>query len=126
MVDVVSIKLISGEEIIAIAKNSSDMMLVLGKPLSFVMQYNPENNSRGDVAFAPWMIGKDFEADVPVSKNHIIAMCESSAEARKSYLDAIGYTEETPVMPIASRGGARGGAVASVMGSHRSAPTASE
>lgn len=120
MVEVVNLKLISGEEIISLSKSSTDMVLVLSKPLSFVMQYNPDSNSRGDVAFAPWMIGKDMNTDVPVSKSHILAMCEASAEAKNAYLDAIGYREETVVPTISRRG------VASTpIGSHRSAPQAS-
>lgn len=122
MVDVVSIKMISGEEIITIVKSSSDMILVLNNPLSFVMQYNPENNSKGDVAFAPWMIGIEPNSDVPVSKNHILTMCNPSSEARTAYLNAIGYKEDRNVVPMTAKVG-RGSKAA--IGTHRSAPHAS-
>lgn len=118
--EILDIKMISGEEIISMVTNSSDMTVTLSHPLSFVMSYNHDDKTRGDVVFAPWMIGKSMDTDIILSKSHIIAMCKPSDEAKKAYMDATGIAE-TPVIPVR----APRQISAQAVGSHRSAPSAS-
>lgn len=124
MINVMSLKLISGEEIIALVKLTTDMTITITKPLSFVMQYDEQKPTSGNVAFAPWMIGADLDSEYAISKSHILSMNTSTSEAQKSYLEAISYTP--PVPETKTQSGARGsrGATATAIGNHRSAPQA--
>lgn len=80
-------KLISGEEIITIVRNN-DKIKTIQRPLMFVLTNNQDKKSN-DVIFAPWIISSDFEGDVHLNSDKIMAECDPSKIALEKYIEAI-------------------------------------
>lgn len=82
--DVVSLKLTSGEEIIAYYVNEN----VFLSPLLLVM--TQENNSlQGKVHFVPWLIGMDSNTPVKINKEHILSIVQSNSNIKQQYIKAL-------------------------------------
>lgn len=108
---VVSIKLGSGEEIIALLNADLPDLLKIEKPLLMILTEMPNNNSQGGVVFAPFMLGADDDTVMPISKDHIITYFPSPERARTPYAQAIGLsnTPKTPTTSETAISGGRGG-----------------
>lgn len=78
--DIISIKLISGEEIITKLVNDDLVTVTISKPVSLIT-----NNQTGQVALLPLIFsGDDVELDI--QKNHILAMIKTKAVHAKEYV----------------------------------------
>jgi len=77
--DVVSIKLINGDEIIAKFEKESTDTITVSRPLALTM------NGQG-LGMIPWVfLGK--ESDITLSKSNTFFIVESKSEAAKQYLE---------------------------------------
>lgn len=87
---VVSVKLISGEEIIAKLTDESGAFYALYTPLMFVLSSEKTEDGRNNVVFAPWMVGVDMNSNIEIKKDKVLAVCSASKVAEEQYLEAIG------------------------------------
>lgn len=77
--DVVSIKLVNGDEIIAKFEKENTDTITISRPLALTM------NGQG-LGMIPWIfLGK--ETDITLSKSNTFFVVESKAEAAKQYLE---------------------------------------
>ena len=77
--DVVSLKLVNGDEIIARYEEESDATVKISKPLAITL--GPQG-----LGMIPWMFlgSKD---SYTLNKNHVFAMVASKEEAAKQYME---------------------------------------
>ena len=87
---VIAAKLISGEEIMAKLISLDDGIALLNKPVSYVMNMNPDNPEQGEVMFAPWMLGIDMSNSIEIDVKHILYIGAASLDASTKYIEAIG------------------------------------
>ncbi len=87
--EIVSIKLITGEEIVTKVVDIRENELIVSYPLITVMTEDPNNPAKTRVMFAPWMVSIDGER-VHITKDKIIYVGDSSEEAANSYKTATG------------------------------------
>jgi hypothetical protein len=86
---IVSIKFISGEEIIAqCIEYERGHFVLVKRPLSLVMATNREN-SKAQVNFAPWMLSINDDQIVSLDLNKIMFVAEAKSDAAKQYMDAV-------------------------------------
>lgn len=77
--DVVSIKLINGDEIIARFESENADTITVSRPLALTM-------NGGGLGMIPWVfLGKD--SSITVSKSNTFFIVESKGEAAKQYLE---------------------------------------
>jgi len=80
--DVVSIKLIGGEEIIARFESESATEFVISKPLAVTF------NAQG-LGLIPWIfLGEDKNQDIKVRQSAITMVCKPKADAAKQYMES--------------------------------------
>lgn len=85
---VVSIKLVTGEEVIA-RKLSEDVDYVrISRPLAMVMADSPDNPTQTRVMFTPWMVAAGKEM-MNIKTQHIIAIVPARDDAADQYEQAI-------------------------------------
>lgn len=113
---IVSIKLITGEEIMALVVNDESSLINVKNPLLLVMM--TDESTQGMVAFAPWILGAEDSAVIEINKNSVIAITEARSDALDQYRIAVGddTTSQSqpkakqsipPTSPAASRGRGR-------------------
>lgn len=85
---IVAIKLITGEEIIAKLVSYEHGSANLSNPLAMVMAENPDNPTQTRVMFTPWLVaaGKDV---IEVREQHIVALAPAREDAKEQYEQAI-------------------------------------
>ena len=86
--EIISVKLITGEEIIAKYVDLREGTLFISLPLSMVMAENPENPTQTRVMFTPWMVSAGVD-DIEIREQHILTMTQSRKDAAEQYLNAI-------------------------------------
>jgi len=86
--EIVAIKLVTGEELIATKMSDDDSCLMVSRPLAMVMAENPDNPTQTRVMFTPWMIaaGKDNGS---IKNTHVIAVTAARTDAADQYIQAI-------------------------------------
>lgn len=73
--DIVFVRLISGEELVGIKEHLTAGGLDLGKPLVVMVQPPRAPNQAPSIGFVPFVPYCDFEKDVlPLNRNHIVFM----------------------------------------------------
>lgn len=77
--DVVSVKLIGGEEVIARFESEDDKELTINKPMSVVP--GPQG-----LGMMPWMFLANTEQDLKLRQNTIVAIAKPKKEAADQYL----------------------------------------
>lgn len=75
--DVVSVKLINGDELIAKLEDENDTEIKLDRPLALTLQ-------AGGLGMIPWMLLGDSDK-VTFSKNHVLAIMASKKDAADQY-----------------------------------------
>jgi hypothetical protein len=86
--DVQTIKLTTGEEIIAkVARTSADWLDVV-RPLTLVLAEVPGNPAQTQVMFTPWMLGVAENQEISIDRSHVIATGAARDDARTQYLAA--------------------------------------
>lgn len=83
------IKFITGEEVICKKIEDSGITIKIQSPLTFVMAFNPEYPTQGEVSFTPWLVGSDFFTVHTVNKNSTITITEPSETVNTKYDTAL-------------------------------------
>jgi hypothetical protein len=76
--DVVSIKLINGDELIARLSKDDQTGITINRPLALTMQ-------GGGLGMVPWVLLGDKD-DIVLNRNHVFAMVPSKKDAADQYL----------------------------------------
>lgn len=84
---VVSIKLISSEEILATCLESSPTLRIQ-YPLSLVVGASSQG-SQAHVSFTPWMISVSYDQTILLQDSQIFFVCEAGEHAASQYKEAI-------------------------------------
>lgn len=79
--DIVSIKIISGDEILAKVIEITDKGIKISKPLQLVIM------NQGQVGMLPFMIGTDDDNKMFLSNDKIILMGKARADAAGQYIE---------------------------------------
>lgn len=95
---IVTLKLITGEEIIARATYHDSLTKVISvkNPLSMVMIPNEDNN-QGMVAFAPWMLSIGDDESVDIEPRSYIVVAVARPDAAEQYSRAVGEAPDVIV-----------------------------
>jgi hypothetical protein len=81
---VLSIKLISGEEIIAkTVEGSTDSAIIVSNPLMMIMI--TDDSDQASVAFVPWLLGLDDSSTVTIKSDKIIVYTNARQDAVIQY-----------------------------------------
>jgi len=102
--DIISLKLISGEEIIAKLIEFKKESLILYNPLTMFLEMidheydNQVTKQKGKsqqamVAFAPFMLGIDQNSKVTIDHSKYLAVSIARADAASQYKSAIGVVD---------------------------------
>lgn len=83
------VKFITGEEVICKKINETASTLIIKTPLTFVMAFNPEYPTQGEVSFTPWLVGSDFFTEHTVNRNCIITITIPSSTVNEKYDTAL-------------------------------------
>ncbi len=86
--DVQTIKLSTGEEIIATVVSSGEHVLTVKRPLALVLADMPGNPAQTQVMFTPWMLGVSETTEVDIDAKHIIARGPARKDAADQYATA--------------------------------------
>lgn len=86
--DVQTIKLTTGEEIIAKVMNTGADWINVVRPLTLVLAEVPGNPAQTQVMFTPWMLGVAEDQQISIDRNHVIATGPARNDARTQYLAA--------------------------------------
>lgn len=84
-----TLKLTTGEEIIAQVSESKGTRYDVFQPLMFVLSNTQNEHGSSDVIFAPWIISLDFTTSVSISESNVVAICEVSDIAKEKYNEAL-------------------------------------
>jgi hypothetical protein len=76
--DVVSIKLINGDEIIARYENETGDEVTINRPLALTL-------SKGSLGMIPWMFLSNTE-EYTIKKSHLFVMVSTKPDAAKQYM----------------------------------------
>ena len=76
--DVVSIKLINGDELIARLSKDDQNGITINRPLALTMQ-------GGGLGMVPWVLLGDKD-DIVLNRNHVFAMVPSKKDAADQYM----------------------------------------
>lgn len=82
--DVVVIKLMSSEEIIATHKSEDNTYVFVTSPYQMVLA-QVDKGGQGYLSFAPWMVGIADDAHVKLPKSAIITRAPARHEAKYQY-----------------------------------------
>ena len=86
------IKFITGEEVICKKVNdqtqSSDTLCIT-TALTFVMGFNPEYPTQGEVSFSPWLVGASLTEKHIINKSAIITITKPAENVETKYNTAL-------------------------------------
>jgi hypothetical protein len=86
--DIQTLKLSTGEEIIArVARTSADWVDVV-RPLALVLAEMPGNPAQTQVMFTPWMLGVEETQEISIDRSHVIATGPARKDAAEQYAAA--------------------------------------
>lgn len=88
--EVMALKLITGEEIIARLIDSNGDSVKISRPLAMIMADNPDNPTQTRVMFTPWMVSAGSEL-LTLERRSVVAMCKAREDAAEQYEQAIAH-----------------------------------
>lgn len=84
--DIVTMKISTGEEIIAKIKEIDDTTVTVLKPFTLILTAG--HGGQGSVAFAPFMLGADDQASIVLDRKNIVLMVKANSSAAGQYIKA--------------------------------------
>ena len=90
-----AIKLITGEEIIALVTEVTESTLTIKRPLTLVMTMPEAGGDQGQVAFAPWMLGLDPNHEITLQLTRVVYYGPARHDAALEYHSATGFDDTT-------------------------------
>lgn len=102
--DVVTIKLVTGDELIGKLVTKGNNSVTISKPLSVVLQMvQQQHNGRlvevPNVSFMPYMFSVDEETKYSISLDKIVVMCKSAQVAAQQYIKSTSSIVPSTTMP---------------------------
>lgn len=91
--DIQTIKLTTGEEIIAKVMSITSDWMDLVRPLTLILAEVPGNPAQTQVMFTPWMLGVAEDEQISIDRNHVIARGPARNDAKTQYLAATKMAE---------------------------------
>lgn len=82
--DVIAMKLVTSEEVIAKVLDINDKQIIVSKPLAMTLM--PTNNGGANVAFVPWSLAMDESEKVTFERSSIVATYKARKEAQATYV----------------------------------------
>ena len=82
---IMTMKLSTGEEIIALVVEFTPSEVKVKNPLAMVLAENPENPTQVRVMFTTWMAAADNDATVSIRGSHIVAGALPKEAAAEQY-----------------------------------------
>lgn len=86
--EVRTIKLSTGEEIIAEFIEFSGTCMKVKRPLTLVLAEMPGAPQQTQVVFTPWMLALEAEAIVKIERTHILSYAPARKDAAEQYVAA--------------------------------------
>ncbi len=86
---IISIKFVSGEEIIAEKISDDKYGISIKHPLTLVMTMPLDGGDQGQVAFAPWILGIDANEIIKLKADHIQVTGTAREDAAHQYREAL-------------------------------------
>ena len=86
--NIVALKLVTGEEIIATFVELDGGVLKVKSPLAMVMAENPDNPTQTRVMFTPWMVAASVTT-FEIREQFIVSLVEAREDAASQYEQAI-------------------------------------
>ena len=86
--NIVALKLVTGEEIIAKFVEMENGILKVKSPLSMVMAENPDNPTQTRVMFTPWMVAARVTT-FEIREQFIVSLVEAREDAAIQYNQAV-------------------------------------
>ena len=85
------IKFNSGEEIVCKTHGfTEDKKIIVSYGLTFVMGFNPEKPTQGEVSFSPWLVGAPLDQKNNVNISSTVTITVPSDVVKERYETAIG------------------------------------
>lgn len=88
-----AIKLVTGEEIIALVTSVTESTITIKCPLTLVMTMPEAGSDQGQVAFAPWMLGLDSSSELTLQLTRVVYYGPARTDAAIEYHAATGFDE---------------------------------
>lgn len=82
---VLTMKMSSGEEVIARVVSEDNNKFFIKNPLMPVMLPSEDNSSQGMVAFVPWIISVERNKVISINKSNVLVYTVTSDDASKQY-----------------------------------------
>ena len=82
--DVLGIKLVGGDEIIAKMVSQTDTTITVVRPLSVTLI--PAHNGGANVAFVPWTLSMPDGGEITLQRSNILAYAAARQDAAASYI----------------------------------------
>jgi hypothetical protein len=86
--DIQTLKLSTGEEIIAKIVHAGPNVISVTRPLALVLAEMPGNPQQTQVMFTPWMLGVTEDQEINIDGNHVIARAPARKDAAEQYVAA--------------------------------------
>lgn len=84
--DVIVVRLINGEELIAKLVEQSDSSITIAKPLVLNLGVDPKTNQLGLQMIPTFMIAASVDTKFSLSRSHIMAIAKAADDAKAGYI----------------------------------------
>ena len=84
--DIVSFKIVTGEEIIAKVIETDNEKLVVSKPISMVLVHG--HGGQAGISFVPFMVGVDEDAHLTFTNDKVITVAKANQASSAQYIQA--------------------------------------
>lgn len=88
-----AVKLVTGEEIIAMVTSVTESTITIKRPLTLVMTMPEAGGDQGQVAFAPWMLGLDANHEITLQLTRVVYYGPARSDAAQEYHAATGLDD---------------------------------
>lgn len=88
-----AVKLITGEEIIALVTSVTESTITIKRPLTLVMTMPEAGGDQGQVAFAPWMLGLESNKEITLQLTRVVYYGPARSDAAQEYHAAVGFDD---------------------------------
>ncbi len=80
--DIIALKLVSGNELIAKLVSASEYVMIISKPIELGMA------AGGGVGFGPFMLGAPEEVQMTIDKSMIVTFVKARKEIKDAYIES--------------------------------------
>lgn len=84
--DVVALKLITGDELIAKLADQSDGEIVITRPLALQIGVDPKTNQLGLQMIPAFMLAASMDSRFTISRSHVVCISRAAEDAKAGYI----------------------------------------